>query len=348
MMIRALAVMAGSRGAGFERVFPKLLDCLDQAGIRPWTLRAVLPPATSRANCAREAWEARKAVGDSVYLNAFAFNAEALPQCLSDALNAISSDDKMYASILCETRECLERVLGRLWSAELDPLAYTRVAVVVGEWVYTPYFPATASKPGGDSVAVAFRYAREFRDALAEGDVAGLAERVKNLVGLVARASECAGLGFAGADYSLSPWMDESVVEVVETVSGSKLGELGSIYGVRAVNEAIAGLAERAGRSIGFNEAMLAVAEDDLLDRRVAEGLVRLRDLVAYSAHCVAGVDMVAVPRERVDPVAFARDLWAVWKSKRRPLGVRVIPVPMEPGERLGLGRFGYTTVAEP
>ncbi|MEM3980494.1 MAG: DUF711 family protein, partial [Ignisphaera sp.] len=130
---------------------------------------------------------------------------------------------------------------------------------------------------------------------------------------------------------------------------GNKIGSPGTINAIYSLNKLIDGIIKKLRiRSIGFNEVMLPVAEDDILNKRVEEGFIRLRDLINYSIVCVAGLDMVAIPKLLVDIRRTAIDMLTVHKIKKRSVAMRIIPVDQEPGTSIKLENFGTTYVIFP
>ena len=330
------------------RVSDRLLNCLKSVGLEVWTIRLVLPPfpRLELGDCRRIVEELSSALSDKFFLHPLSF--DGVHPCVSKIVELVDVHERVYASILCKSVECLSRVLTMLWSVEVDPLVYTRLAIVVGDWVETPYFPATTSLARNSMVTAALRYVDAAMKALS-GDRSSVVGFVRSIEDKIKQLADCTLVGYGGLDLSLSPWMDESVAGLAERVLGTELEGANGIYAAYALKQFIDGVASEAGvKTIGFNEPMFAVAEDNLLDQRVREKRVRLRDLVAYSTACVAGVDMVAVPLKEVNPVKLAQGLWGVYMVKGKPFGVRVIPVDKEPGTVIKLGRFGSTTVIFP
>jgi len=180
--------------------------------------------------------------------------------------------------------------------------------------------------------------------------VEGVGERVREIALTV--GSECERVGeevrvaFSGLDLSISPWMEESVVPLLEEVKGGPLGVPGNFYALYQLNRALRGIGEEVG-AIGFNEVMLPLAEDEVLKERVEAGEIAFRDFLALVAVCVAGLDMVPIP-SWTDDRAIAgvlRDLGAFRGLKGKTVGVRLIPVGVEAGEEVDLGEFGKTPV---
>ncbi len=232
----------------------------------------------------------------------------------------------------------------------LGPLGLTRLAFGLGGLVETPYFPATHSTREGISLSVL--YAADLDEAAKEGGLGRVEER---MVSIVTRAAEFgrsvssdANVRFLGIDPSLSPWMEESVARLVETLTGEEFGGPGTYWAVWWLNSRLSSLGSRT-PTIGFSEVMLPVAEDDRLKELASRARLRLRELVGLSTVCVAGVDMVVLPLS--EPARLARimsDIFAAAMSKGRPMGVRLILAEARPGDWVDIDKFGSVPVLSP
>lgn len=210
---------------------------------------------------------------------------------------------------------------------------FTRIGVSYGSYIQTPYFPASTALE--DAVSIAYRYI----DLLLSSEpskwvklIQDLAKRVDSL--LKDKAKEV-GLRIYH-DLSISPWMTESSVDVIERL-GAAFPRIGTLEAVYRVSRVLAAASESI-ESTGFNELMLPVAEDEKLKELVRVGELRIEDLVALSVACVAGLDMVAVPREYGYLKNVFADTYTVFSIKKKPYGVRIIPTDI-PVVRLS--RFG-------
>ncbi|MDP7982358.1 MAG: DUF711 family protein [Conexivisphaera sp.] len=212
-----------------------------------------------------------------------------------------------------------------------NPEDATRVAVSAGgELVHTPYFPVSSAAPGRTTVAASLLYPSDVDPRSIDSSMESAFRRAEQAA---------PGVAF---DYSLSPWMDESVADLVRGISGSPVGGPGSMHAVATLNRAIRGHAGRG--AVGFNEVMLPVEEDSRLKEMAREGSLRAYDLLRMASICVAGVDMAVVSAGSEEVRGFLLDARAVALSARKPLGVRLIPVEDPPGTEVDLGRFGAAT----
>jgi hypothetical protein len=202
---------------------------------------------------------------------------------------------------------------------------FARLGFVIGDFIETPYFPLATSFREGFSVAL--RYVDILRSNESRKWLKEAINYINKLNEDLEYVSSVSGIKFLGFDLSLSPWMSESVVEVIEKITGTVFASPGTASGVFKLNQLINEIAsETSIRTLGFNEVMLPVGEDSLLMRRVREGSVTLKDLSFLSSYCLAGVDMVAIRPDPIKIRGIISDLIAASTLKGRPLGFRAIP----------------------
>ena len=325
----------------------KVRDCVKSCGLDVWTLRVVLPPLPAgldREWCRRLA-RMLTSIND-IFIAAFPLECES--PCTDIVLELIESAHNIYGSIRCDSDTCLLRVIDKTLKRSMEPNTYTRFAITVGTWIESPYFPATANVSMTTGISASLRYVDLVERALLYGDVKRLTEFIESSVRKLHSIALCSNLPFRGIDLSLSPWMNESVGSLVEKLISSKIGSPGTINAIHSLNMFIRAIARKLKLNvIGFNEVMLSVAEDNILNERVKEGYVRLRDLVHYSLFCAPGLDMVAVPRS-IDLDRLVIDVFTVYRYKMRTLTIRVIPVDAEPGTPIQLKNIGTTYVSLP
>lgn len=353
-LIRALTVHIAPRnwsphdiiGNAIE-LMTKVRDCVKSCGLDVWTLRAVLPPIPTgldREWCQRFA---RMLINiDDVFIAAFPLECES--PCTDIVMDLLGSAHNIYGSIRCDSDTCLLRAVDKTFRRFVEPDVYTRFAITVGTWIESPYFPATANVSVATGISASLRYVDLVERALLYGDAERLMEFVESSIRKLRSVALCSGLPFRGIDLSLSPWMNESIGRLVEKLISSKIGSPGTINAIHSLNVFIKAIARKLKLNvIGFNEVMLSVAEDTILNERVKEGYVRLRDLVHYSLFCAPGLDMVAISRS-VDLDRLAIDVFTVYRYKMRTVTIRIIPVDAEPGTQIQLKNIGTTYVSLP
>ncbi|MCD6428620.1 MAG: DUF711 family protein [Desulfurococcales archaeon] len=265
----------------------------------------------------------------------------------------LEASDRLYGSVLITDERQLDWYVTCLEKYSSKSDIFTRLALIFPSRVLTPYFPVATSYSGLWGVSIALRYADLVKKVImgARG-YSELVEYIKRVFELCKSIEAEVNARCFGLDLSLSPWMDESVGEVVELLSQVEISEPGSGWAVLKLNQLINQLALDARVDIvGFNEVMLPVAEDNLLKKKVLEGKLRISDLAYLAAFCVSGVDMVAVyigdEERRVKLRRLLYDVYALSMVKRKSIGVRLIPTTIKPGGVISMGKFGKVPVAD-
>ncbi len=326
----------------------RVRECLREHRVDAWTLRIVMPPIPSdldREWCRSFAKTLSRELTD-VLVAAFPLEPES--PCVDVVIELLSDAPNVFGSVRCSDDLCLSRAVEKVLRKDVDIEAFTRFAIIIGTWIETPYFPATANASMASGLSASLRYVDLVEQAMIRGDPSKLFSFIMSAMRSLEEVASCSGIPFKGFDLSLSPWMDESVGLLVERLINAKIGSPGTFNAVYSLNKLIKALSRKLNvKTLGFNEVMFPVAEDVVLNERVKEGYLRLRDLVALSTYCVAGLDMVAIPR-RIDLLRLSIDLLTVYRVKSRSIAMRVIPVDAEPGSEVKLKRFGTTYVAAP
>ncbi len=230
--------------------------------------------------------------------------------------------------------------------SEINPVNATRIAVGFHEnLLETPYFPDSTSS-GTYGVGYSFLFPRHMIKYVEEHDsLDGYTSLFKEYVEeLISIARDVLGVDRVLFDYSISPWINDSVVELIERL-GYKFLSPGFNYGIHVLNRVIEGFVREIGYESGFNEVMLPYAEDSRLINAGAKGLIRARDLLLYSSTCIVGPDMIVVPASIESVSYFILDTYSIWCTKNRAMALRIIPVPNKPGDTVKLGKFGEIPV---
>ena len=329
MKLRALVVHSPTfEREKLEQYASKLEEIKDES---VWTKRITLAPTpreVSLDKVVEVADEHKEILWGMVHLPAKDPRTEKIPEYLGG--------DNVYASVLVKDPDQAELV--KKVYRELDPEKASRFSLTFNDYfVVSPYFPSGTGDVAVPSLSASLLYVEEFRSG--------------NEVRTLARADEMAriyskqiGVKYLGLDVSLSPWRSESVGSLIENMSGKRVFDISQISVVHGINQRIfrASVIAKV-NAIGFSELMLPVAEDEVLTQRASEGSLKLRDLIAMSFVCVAGLDMVAVKEELIAPLV--RDMLAVYYVKRRPVGMRVIPTQ---GGDVVLKNFGRVVETQP
>ncbi len=311
-----------------ESLFNRFLELSESVG-DVWTRRAVLPEGLREETITDLINKL-----DQVDLIAVPFNRH------SSFMMKLLEDPRIFVSLpLTEKSADLVCEI----SKKIGEGACTQLGFFHGSRLVTPYFPVTKSTRTGFSSCM-----RVIPDMVGSKDPAARFEEISREVNsLLVEASAEHSVPFLGIDLSISPWMEESCVDLMKVMFGVTVGEPGTISAIWEINRLLSRVSKKV-RSTGFNELMLPYAEDDGLMRLAKEGRLRARDLVAMVSVCVAGLDMVVIPRDLKVVRALLRDVRAIAVRKRRSVGVRVIPTEAQVGEEIKLERFTTVPVMSP
>ncbi|GAB6147944.1 DUF711 family protein [Stetteria hydrogenophila] len=334
-----------------ESAASKLYEALDKINVRPDSVRITFPNGDPRV--AAEAAPYLGEVAESEMVLISLGGVEASRKGSRDFL-AEAAGNGVYAHALLDepTWEValeLARTINGI--AELEPVKATRIGVnALGRPVLTPYYPLSSSRPGETGVSAAVTYPNALAKAYQEGGIPALEREAARIglevLGVLREIASAAGFKAYGVDLSVSPWMQETSLGLVELVAGTRIPEPGFARGVLEVNKALARAAQSVGESIGFNEVQLPVAEDQKLKLRAAEGVITASDLARLSGVCLAGLDMAVVPYDERRVAGLILEVSAYAETKGKPLGVRLVPLQdVEPGDKVDLGAFGETPV---
>jgi uncharacterized protein (UPF0210 family) len=351
MKVRSLTVFSRiSDWNSLENELSKYLNLIDvkAEGIEIWSKRVSLPPLPRGVEMRSLAKKLDKFWDKKVFISAFHLTSNdvrinLLPEVLETVPFA-------FSSILINEQENIELISKVLIEVNrLDPVLSTRISVDFNnDFILTPYFPSSSSYLNKEGFGIAMRYTDVLHLCVKEG-------LDKECVGRLFRKFQAIGeelakgipLKFQGVDFSLSPWMDESVLAIIEELNKNKLHSVGALNAINYVNSIISSaIWDYRLKSIGYNEVMLPVAEDNLLKKRVKEGEINLSNLISYTIACVAGLDMVALPEGSEKMLSkILNDLHVIYLVKRRAMGARMIITNLKPGDEIDLGMFGKVPV---
>lgn len=317
----------------------KASKALTNVGFPPWTSRVTLPDDVPK--------ELIQLLCNSKHM--FSAYHKSINEVNYEEMLKLMECRNAFATILVSERGEVSKAAELLINLVRD-LGYdvsTRLGFSIGGYVETPYYPLSTPRRYGASIAL--RYVDTVLQALRssgslEEAARKLGEILTNLESILSPTFKNLEIPYLGIDLSLSPWMDESVVPLIEHVSGTAFPGAGSAWGVKTVNKMLTDVAEKYGvKTLGFNETMLPVGEDNNLMRLVREGVLRLHHLTFLTAYCLVGVDMVALPGDKKLIEKVFKDVLAAHEVKKKTVGVRLIPVFGD--KEVTISRFGTIPV---
>lgn len=219
-----------------------------------------------------------------------------------------------------------------------DGFANLRFAALASVEPKAPFFPAAYHHGGELAFALALEAADLAVEAVRQGKsfkeirrnlIASIESNAAALSQIGGRLAERYQIDFAGLDFSLAPFPDPdfSIGTALEELTGMSLGSPGSLTGVGFLTDVID---HARFKKVGFCGVMLPVLEDIVLARRVAEGRLRLTDLLLYSAVCGTGLDTIPLPGDMSSEqiAAILLDLGVLSLRLNKPLTARLMPIP--------------------
>lgn len=238
-------------------------------------------------------------------------------------------------------RACAE-VIGRIAQVSPDGFANLRFGAVANLSPTGPFLPGAYHKGGRPVFALATEAADLAVTAIREASSVGEAQQAitqvveQHALKLESVAHLLDGLGpeFAGFDFTLAPFPSEeaSFGAAMESLGIPAVGLHGSVTAAAIITSA---LDQAAYKRVGYNGLMLPVHEDAILARRVAEGVLDLKDLLLYATVCGAGLDTIPLPGDikcgQIETILL--DVAALALRHHKPLIARLMPVP---GKRAG------------
>lgn len=309
-----------------------------EIGLNVWSLRISFPQTPQNIDVAFLVDTARKL---ALYKEAmFSFVHVRGVERLA-LLELVGISDNLYGSAIIDSwrghsLQKLQQLIVRLgYNA-------SRIAIVTSD-ILTPYFPVgSLTDVDEECVSIAYLYT----DVIEEKGLEGLSTLIQ-YAQKVEKIVKTSSIDFCGHDLSLSPWDDMSVARALVRLFGYQPFEYGFGLAVDLFNEKLME-ACKVLTCTGFNEVMLAVAEDNELKKLVGKGLLKLEHLVRLAYASVAGIDMVLLPETYANLIpGLYLEIMAASRVKKRPLGFRVIVSRAKPREWVEFGMFGKTPVIE-
>jgi uncharacterized protein (UPF0210 family) len=229
------------------------------------------------------------------------------------------------------------RVIRDISAITPDGLSNLYLAAIANCAPGSPFFPAAYHGGGPARFALAIEAADLVVSAFVNGGTPEQArQKLTDLINeAAARLTSVAqalaaehDFAFGGLDFSLAPYPGET------TSLGGGMEHLGVTVGgagmVGAASLVMNAVEAAAFPRCGFSGLMLPVLEDSVLGRRVAEGALRVNDLLLYSAVCGTGLDCIPLPGD-VETNALAAillDVAALALRLDKPLTARLMPLP--------------------
>lgn len=164
--------------------------------------------------------------------------------------------------------------------------------------------------------------------------IAGLLPIVQEINSIGLEIAKNTGLIYFGQDISFAPFpgLSRSVGGLIELLMSNVFGQSGSLLATSVLTDTLKTILARSKVvSTGFNGVMFSLLEDSQLARTNNQKCVNIDKLLLYSSVCGCGVDMVPISGDTVAETicGLALDVAALSTVLNKPLGVRLLPIPM-------------------
>lgn len=335
-----------SRCSKLREILCKMLSMYDN--LKLWTFRVALPYTPSSVSV-KDVAEVAEDVAETcqidfisaIHLKGNEFNSKAI-----EIVEALENCEKLFVSIKVNSTSEAWKV-AEVYNV-IEGFTGAKIAIHVGSELITPYFPLAKTTTPIEGISLTPFIIDELKEAIKNNNYHNIVKTFRLSEKFGKDYSKDAGVEYFGIDPSPSPWMSASIAEVVEIASNTYFGNYGTHWGIKRVMNVVSkAVYEAKVKVTGFDEVMLPIAEDNLLKTRAVEKRYTVRDLMSYISVCVAGLDMVPITKPiRYDVIArLIMDLKAISAAKKKPLGLRLIPVQAEPGSIVEIKMFGKVPV---
>lgn len=290
---------------------------------------------------------------DYVALGAIRADAPATPlDSIESIPPALLATESVFASVQIASRQhginlrgvhAAARTIRALATSQPDGMANFRFAVLANCPPHSAFFPVAYHDGGAPAFALATEGAplaveafSQARDLDAARDK--LVQAIEGAGAVMARVandlSTRFGVRFAGIDFSLAPFPEESqsIGTAIERLTGARFGEHGTLFAAAFITDCL----QRARfPRTGFSGLLLPVLEDATLAAR-SDGY-SLDSLLLFSTVCGTGLDTIPLPGDTTAEAvaAILLDLATLAVKLDKPLTARLIPLDgLKAGDR--------------
>jgi uncharacterized protein len=199
----------------------------------------------------------------------------------------------------------------------------------------TPFYPGSYHTGEGHKFAVALESANVVAEALrSTRDVGAAQQAVETALGAHARTMESiatniekeTGWKYAGLDLSPAPLKEVSIGAAIEGFTGAKFGSSGTMTAAAVITAALRAIPVK---HAGYSGLMLPILEDSILAERWTERTFTIDQVLAYSAVCGTGLDVIPLPGDiSVEQLErMIGDMATLAVKLHKPLSARLLPV---------------------
>jgi uncharacterized protein len=199
----------------------------------------------------------------------------------------------------------------------------------------TPFYPGSYLMGEGHEFGVALQSANVVAEALGSTHNSARAQQALEIaLGAHARTIENiavniekqTGWTYAGLDLSPAPFKEVSIGAAIEGFTGAKFGSSGTMTAAAIITAALRAIPVK---HAGYSGLMLPILEDSTLAERWTERTVSVDQMLAYSAVCGTGLDVIPLPGD-ISAEQLERmigDMATLAVKLHKPLSARLLPV---------------------
>jgi uncharacterized protein len=199
----------------------------------------------------------------------------------------------------------------------------------------TPFYPASYFTGEGKQFAIGLQSANVVADVLGSTKSPEAAEeRLKSSLTIYAQqvaatakaVSQSSGWKYGGIDLSPAPLKDVSIGGAIESFYGAPIGSSGTLTVAALITRAIKAVPVT---QAGYSGLMVPVLEDSVISQRWSEGRLSIDGLLAYSAVCGTGLDVIPLPGDVSNEqlMRILGDVASLSVKWHKPLSARLLPV---------------------
>ncbi len=272
---------------------------------------------------------------------------------MADRITAIIGQTSANVSLIIASREngihhksirTAAEVMLRL--GEKNTVSNFQFAATANMPAETPFFPGAYHVGEKSSFTIGTESAQLVMDVFAKTEnmeqgrselFRRFQEEYKAIQKIALEIQDKSGWPYVGVDTSPAPMKNVSIGQAIENLIHTPFGSSGTMAACALITGVIQSIdVQRA----GYSGLMLPVMEDVILAQRAAENRYGLTDLLAWSAVCGTGLDVIPIPGdvtvEQVERILL--DVAAMALKLDKPLSARLIPVKgKKAGDRVEL-----------
>jgi uncharacterized protein len=210
---------------------------------------------------------------------------------------------------------------------------------------YGPFFPGAWHSGAGRTFSVGLESANVVAEVFAAHRDPQDAEKQlgavlgrwgKETEAIAVKVAAQSGWTYSGIDPTPAPLGDVSIGQAIENLIGAPFGSAGTMTAASIITRAVKSVPVK---QTGFSGLMVPLLHDAVLAKRWEQGTFSIDSLLAYSAVCAAGLDMIPLRGDTTEEqlAKILGDVASLAFKWQKPLAARLLPGG-KPGDRTDFG----------